>query len=117
VWSEVPRQDQHIVGPVLVERGRRHDGDVVTGREETLLQRAVINDEIENVRTDAEVVRQRRRLRGSTETSDAEALGPQLRQHGHQPLPQHVDVVTEGPKGLRPVEPVPALVLDQAVQP
>ena len=67
---EVPRQDQDVVGPLLFERIRMADRDVRPRQEQSLLVRVAIDRELEQVGTNAAVVKQRVALAGSAVASD-----------------------------------------------
>src|SRR5215813_884445 len=63
LFGEVPRQDEHVVWLVLDQALGCHDGDVRARRVQALLERAAIDKELQQIRTDPVEVEQRVTLR------------------------------------------------------
>lgn len=68
---EVPGEDQQIVRVTLVEHGGGEDWDVLTRGEEALLQRTVVDYEVEDVITQLKVVEKGGRLGRRSKAGDS----------------------------------------------
>ena len=81
---QVPRQDEQIVGPCLIDGLDRMDGNVHAGREAAVLIRIAIDREVEEILADAAIVEQRVALPGRAVAADPLALSLQVDQRGEQ---------------------------------
>src|SRR5437899_1364118 len=67
---QVPRQNEDVVGPGLVDRLHRQDRDMHSRRELAMLMGIAIDGEIEKVRSDPAIVKKRIALAWRTISAD-----------------------------------------------
>jgi hypothetical protein len=72
---EIPGQDQQIVRITAIEFDRREHWDVVAGGEKTLLQGAVVDDEVEDLLTQLKVMEKSGRLGRRSKARDVRLSG------------------------------------------
>jgi hypothetical protein len=103
--GEIPRQQQHRVGPALDERARIEDRQVRAGREKPLLIGAAIDDEIDEFAADAAVIKQRRSLGRGAVGGNSLALTLRVPEIAPELRAQRLDLGREGAIGRRAFAP------------
>src|SRR6266545_1609198 len=93
---EVPGQDQDIVRPALVDPLRRPDRHVRAGREEALLERVVVHDEVHHLAAQAEVHHECRRLGRRSIAGDGLTLALERGQESGRLDLHRIQAVVEG---------------------